>query len=356
MVAVRERRAAYASGGLREQELTAAWLLGRVPASVCAPWRLVRAGRAGRGPGPDVREAAFALPDGTVLAGDVEVHLRASDFVGHGHRDDPAYGRVVLHLVWVDDRGGEAGGGQALAGGRIARTVEVAPSLGGSAERLRALVRLGPSGAPPCRRVVTVAGEDEQRALLLRREGERRLAERAWRAGELATRLGWDGAWAAMIDRALASSAGRRSESAVERAALVRAVSDALGGEPLRGLAALTATREPRVLIEALRVGGLGNSRASEVGWNAALPLLAALAAAYGEVGLARDVAALVASWPAPRPYGRTLALAETLGVQPRRAAEAQGLLHVQDLWCERGGCGQCPLSPPLTRPMAADC
>ena len=60
-----------------------------------------------------MREASFALPDGTVLAGDVEVHLRASDFVGHGHREDPAFGRVVLHLAWMDDRGEAAGGGQA---------------------------------------------------------------------------------------------------------------------------------------------------------------------------------------------------------------------------------------------------
>ena len=279
-----------------------------------------------------------------------------------------------------------------LAGGRIARTVTVGPHLGGNAERLRAQVRLGPSGAEPC--AERGVGEDE-RAALLRREGERRLAERTWRAGELAARLGWDGAWASLLDRALESSAGRRSESAAERAALAAAVSDALGGEPLRGLAGLATAREPRVVIEALRAGHqsgsravpeqarggerevgptgaalmggvartpgeqrscrlgeerpcrLGSGRAAEVGWNAALPLLAALAAAYGEVGLARDVAALVASWPAPRPYGRTLALASTLGVRPRRAVEAQGLLHVQELWCERGGCGgRCPFSP----------
>lgn len=348
MVAVRERRRAYTAEDLREQELTAAWLLGRVPASVFAPWRLLRAGRAGRGPGPDVREAAFALPGGTVLAGDVEVHLRASDFVAHGHRDDPAYAGVVLHLAWVDDRGGAAGGGQALAGGHVARTVEVAPALGGRAERLRGLLRLGPSGAEPCRHAV--AG-DNARAALLRREGERRLAERAWRAGELATRLGWDEAWATLLDRALARSAGRRCEPEAVHREIAGGVTAGLGGDPLRGLAALTATRTPHALIEALRAPTLsghllGAARAGEVGWNAALPLLAALAAAYGDVGLARDVAALVAAWPAPRPYGRTLALADALELRPRRAVEAQGLLHVQELWCKRGGCGVCPLSP----------
>ena len=88
---------------LVEAELTALWLLGRVPASVL-PWPLLRAGRAGRGPGPDVREAAFLMPSGVVRSGDVEVHLRTSDWVRHGHEGDPAYANVVLHLVWEDQR------------------------------------------------------------------------------------------------------------------------------------------------------------------------------------------------------------------------------------------------------------
>lgn len=341
MVALRERAPGYATDDLREEELTAAWLLGRVPAAVFAPWRLIRPGRAGRGPGPDVREAAFALPGGTVLSGDVEVHLRASDFVGHGHRDDPAYARVVLHLVWHDDRGASAGGGQTLAGGRITRTVEVAPALHGNVARLRALVRLGPSGTEPCHR--DGAGVDAR--TLLRREGERRLAERSWRAGTLAARLGWNEAWATLLDHALASSAGRHPESAAERGAVAAAIGIALGPEPVRTLAALARTTAAAGVIAVLRAQVLGAGRAAEVGWNAALPLLAALASAYGDLALAHDVAALVAAWPAPRPYGRTLALASTLAVRPRRAVEAQGLLHVQELWCERGGCGQCPLT-----------
>ena len=38
----------------------------------------------------------------------------------------------------------------------------------------------------------------------------------------------------------------------------------------------------------------------------------------------------------------------EASGLAPPRAGAlyAQGLLHLQDLWCTRGGCGACPLSP----------
>ncbi len=114
----------------------------------------------------------------------------------------------------------------------------------------------------------------------------------------------------------------------------------------------------PGKLIDALRdcsllPSGLGRGRASEVAWNAVLPLLAARAAAYGDIALARRTAALASQWPAPRPYGRTRTLAAALTGSERTppggggALWAQGLLHLQELWCERGGCGACPLSEP---------
>lgn len=48
--------------------------------------------------GPDFRDARFLI-DGVEVAGDVEVHFHAVDWVAHGHADDPAYDRVRLHVV-----------------------------------------------------------------------------------------------------------------------------------------------------------------------------------------------------------------------------------------------------------------
>ncbi|MYD66549.1 MAG: DUF2851 family protein [Chloroflexi bacterium] len=332
---------------LRERELVALWLLGRVPEGVL-PWPLLRPGRAGRGPGPDVREAAFGGPAGVVLCGDVEVHLAASDFVHHGHLDDPAYADVVLHLVWRDDRP-ERGTPQPLPGGGSAPTVEVGPALGHDPSRLRRLVRRGPSGAEPCAAAALARGPAAT-SELVRAEGRRRLAERTWRAADLAAAHGWDRAWDALLDGALLGSAGRRRETLAQRAALAARLTAPLAPDVLRALRvlALDGGARPRVLIGAFHSeGAVGPGRAAEVGWNAALPLLAAAAAAYDDAPLARATADLAERWPAPRPYGRTRALASLLGPPPRGsgAQHAQGLLHLQDLWCSRGGCGQCPLS-----------
>ena len=348
-----------------EATLTALWLLGRIPPRVLAaalPAPMLRPGRAGRGPGPDVREAAFLAPSGAAVAGDVEVHLRASDFVRHGHAEDPAYAGVVLHLCWQDDRA-EPGAPTALPSGGSAPTVALASWL--SVAEVERLVALGPDRAvvsPPCTQPAPGAlGMD-----IVRAEGRKRLAERAWRAWRLADRYGFDGALRMLLERAVASSAGRIRESEAHRAALVTAILDALGEDPVSALAG-RATAGRTALIEGMRVGGLGAARAGEVAWNVALPLVAALAAAYDDLPLARATAALAEAWPAPRPYGRTRALAAALhdrdlaatqdgttstGTEARGqrngaggALYAQGLLHLQDLWCSRGGCGVCPLA-----------
>jgi hypothetical protein len=332
---------------LAEQELTTAWLLGRIPPALLAPWVLVRAGRAGRGPGPDVREATFALPTGVTLSGDVEVHLEATDWMQHGHADDPRYAGVVVHLVWHDDRV-VRGVPQTLPGGGLARTVAVGAALADDGERLRALIRRGPSGTEPCKEWTRLLGP-ERVTEMLRKSGQARLAERTWRAAALVAERGWDGAWAVLLERALHASAGRRFESPAARVELAARITSGLGGEVMPTLVVHASEPSPLSLIAALRGGGaLGAGRAAEVGWNAALPLLAAYAAAYDNVALARATSALAAAWPAPRPYGRTQALAGLLAVAQTGGGgslRAQGLLHTQELWCERGGCGVCPFS-----------
>lgn len=51
------------------------------------------------GPGPDFRGAVLRI-GGRRAAGDVEIHVRPSDWAAHGHDADPRYDRVVLHVSW----------------------------------------------------------------------------------------------------------------------------------------------------------------------------------------------------------------------------------------------------------------
>lgn len=60
--------------------------------------RVIHPGTWNRLGGPDFFNAKLELA-GEQVRGDVELHLRASDWAAHGHRDDPNYARVVLHVV-----------------------------------------------------------------------------------------------------------------------------------------------------------------------------------------------------------------------------------------------------------------
>ena len=74
-------------------------------------------------PGPDFRNAAVKIGD-EFCYGDVEVHRTPADWFRHGHGADPAYNRVVLHVVWRCGDGGAESAGPLLPCFELGRHLE----------------------------------------------------------------------------------------------------------------------------------------------------------------------------------------------------------------------------------------
>ncbi|MDR2430537.1 MAG: DUF2851 family protein [Puniceicoccales bacterium] len=66
--------------------------------------RLINPGDWNHFEGPDFTGALIEL-DGRPVHGDIEAHFYAEDWRAHGHHNDPAYDKVVLHLLLFPPRG-----------------------------------------------------------------------------------------------------------------------------------------------------------------------------------------------------------------------------------------------------------
>ncbi len=175
-------RSTYAAGqkpaALDEETLSRLWEGQRFPAAALVTrqgvrLRTLRPGRRGRGAGPDFRDALVAGPGGRLLRGDVELHVRSSDFRRHGHDTNPGYDGVALHVVFEDDDDADT----RLASGRSVPVVAFAPWVRARAGELARWLSTPQFWREPCHDALARMGADAL-AGVLDDLGEARFAQR----------------------------------------------------------------------------------------------------------------------------------------------------------------------------------
>ena len=64
---------------------------------------LINYGHHNHSDGPDFLNAQIEI-EGIKWSGSIEIHIKSSDWIKHGHEDDPNYENTILHVVYEDDR------------------------------------------------------------------------------------------------------------------------------------------------------------------------------------------------------------------------------------------------------------
>ncbi|MDZ7374912.1 MAG: DUF2851 family protein [candidate division KSB1 bacterium] len=138
--------------------------------------------------GPDYRDAIVRL-DGQLMHGDIEIHPSVGDWVRHGHDRDPAYNRVILHIVTA---GCPEGAQTVRADGVRVPIVDLDRHLPRPAEELEGEPsRLTGKGKPPM--VCALAQADpEQKLLVIEQASVQRLEYKAERFREERQYADWE--------------------------------------------------------------------------------------------------------------------------------------------------------------------
>lgn len=170
---------------------------------------IIDPGQLNTGSGPDFFNAKIRI-DGRTWAGDVEIHVRASDWMRHGHNGNKAYDSVILHVVDADDAPVYRSNGELIPQMRL-------PASPHFADKYAELVNRAERGLP-CRETIgsmpPIYLTDWLTAL-----GTERLQLKADRVTSLCSQLGgsWQDALYVTLARALGS--GTNAEP-MERLAL----------------------------------------------------------------------------------------------------------------------------------------
>jgi hypothetical protein len=121
--------------------------------------RIIYPGRKNDGRGADFRDAVIATSQG-IIKGDIEVHVKSSDWQAHRHHQDPVYNRVRLHVVlWHNGKAATT-----LHNGKTAPILAIDKYLGDAIDPEVRLV--SPPASLPCHKMINSLARDTLGRLL----------------------------------------------------------------------------------------------------------------------------------------------------------------------------------------------
>ena len=378
------------------------------------PVTVIRRGALNRDSGPDVTDARVAI-GGVLWAGDVEVHTASALWDAHGHHRDPAYDRVVLHVVLSPDA---RTGTVRRADGSVVPELVLLPHLDRSLRSLLRAFYLRPGTAPYCQARLDEVPQPVQTdwidwlggqrlraraAALADAYGrspslDRLLVLRACRAlgyepnadafetlaarldlGRIRTMSGREVHHTMLAESGLAEEslfeAAPRAPRPMRREAWKRGGRPA--NAPTRRIAQAAAWLAPggpfhldpvATLADAVRAGApqaldvlrpptpdetpaLGRTRAARVLVDAILPVLLLDADQRDDRDLEATVHEVYRSLPAPT--DRIVRQFGEVGLKARSAAQAQGVHHLARAYCDEGRCARCAIGRHLYPALA---
>lgn len=162
------------------------------------PVKILHPGFSNRESGPDFRQAVLQLDHDPARVGDVEIDAHSGLWRAHGHHENPAFGKVLLHVVWDASAVPQPGlPTLALKAHLDAPLAELADWLS-SAEALS-----DPGGdAGHCSEILAAIPEDEVREVV-RQAAYTRLRVKAHQFEARARQAGWEQALWEGLFRAL---------------------------------------------------------------------------------------------------------------------------------------------------------
>jgi len=375
-----------------EEEIARRWwalpLNVNLPLSNGESCQLLYPGRPGGSPGPDIRDAVLSFTScrsGTGYAGvnsqqaenavgDVEIHMRATDWFAHQHHTDVRYNNVVLHIVLICDNSRPT----------LRQDGSVIPTC--SLNDLSSATRTHQSVQWPCHHVIAQIHEEE-RTHLLTLAGTLRF--------EMKTQIFFEllhdsrpsdifSAYDVCLIPALAEALGFGRDRAFFRAAglhligAVKTIPEPLGRAPqpspldtnrlhmLRKLVAQWRTtgawdplrqalittspdndrQYPHRGVQKLRdiFEGLGTARTDILICNIVLPFAAAVAQQENDFLLAEYARNLFVTYPGLSSNQITRAMCKQLMLksEPRGACQQQGLHFIYTQTCREKRCTEC--------------